>query len=1084
MRTDPPTTVPQLLAARADDDPDQAAMILAGVGTLTFGQWRAGAEAGAHDLRSRGVRRGDRIGLVFGGADWLDYAVAYAAVTTAGAVAVPISDRTGPVAADLLARCGATGVLHGRAGPPPGTGPASTTGRTPAGTWWTAAAGDLGRGGARGPVDVEVRPGDLAQIVHTSGTTGAPRGVAASHANLTFGTAPRPRRRALAHSRHFVHAFPIGTNAAQTMLLQSLAARPAAVVAARFDAEEFAALIARHRAGTVFVVPSMAIELLRAGAHRRHDLGDVLLVASTGAALPPAVARDLTAALPGATVVNNYTSTEAAPAHTTVVYDPDRPTALGRPAAGAQLRITDADGAPLPPGVTGEVWLRAETESRTYFGDPAASATVFRDGWVRMGDLGHLDADGYLHLVDREGDTVKTGAFKVSTLHVESVLFDHPDVADAAVVGLPHATLGAMVAAAVVPRRPVPLDALRAHLTDRLAPYERPLRLVLVDALPRNDGGKVVRAALRELFTDQPDTVAGPPATTAEIRLAALWNRVLGGPAVGRHDDFFALGGDSLRAAQIATLAAAEFGVDVPASVVFDRPVLAAQADWLASAARPASTASATSVSTASATATAAPTAAVTVATPEPATTAVGPDGGVGTDAHDVTVALTAQQENFLAWMYATDEPRDPGPISVAIRITDRFDPALLRAALGVLVARHEALRTVFRLVDGSPRAYLLPDCPPAVTVSTATEAREAADLVRADRELRFGLAHGPLVRAIVVRLGVDDHVLGLAVHHLVFDGWSMGVLLRELGLVYSALRTHRPATLPALPVSHSEAVRWTRAQWPRTRRYWRDRLAGAPTVVEPFPGRRHAVRLRSDSREFRIDPAPAGRLRALATQWGASTFMLVAAAWAAVLSGWSGARDLVVMSPVPGRSRPEFEALVGCLVQSLPLRIDTGGDPPFTDLLDRVRGTALDAVDHQYYPFAEFYARFPAAAWLRFESWGGDPHFPGLISEGFPLPRALDADWPTPDGRPDLGVPELAMVEQPDGSLSGWLLWNSYAFDPTTPRRLADALLHLLHALPDGAGAPISELVDPDRATRTPQRPGAGHPVPETEAV
>ncbi|MEV0393973.1 condensation domain-containing protein [Polymorphospora rubra] len=1063
MRADPPTTVPALLAARAEDEPDRVALVLDGVGTLTFGQWRTRADAGAHELRARGVRRGDRIGLVFGGADWLDFAVAYCAVTTAGAVAVPLSDRT-PAAADLLTRCGATGVLH--------------AGAAPDGPWWSVHADDLGRA-SPGPAGDsacpdDVRPGDLAQIVHTSGTTGQPKGVAATHANLTFGATPRPRRRPLAHSRHFVHAFPIGTNAAQTMLVQALTARPAAVVAPRFDTDGFAALIARHRAGTVFVVPSMAIDLLRARAPERYDLTGVLLVASTGAALPPAVARDLAAALPDATVVNNYTSTEAAPAHTTVVYDPDRPTALGRPATGAALRITDQDGVPLPPGATGEVWLRADTLPRTYFGDPAASAAVFHDGWVRMGDLGRLDADGYLHLVDRDGDTVKTGGFKVSTLHVESVLFDHPDVADAAVVGLPHATLGAMVAAAVVPRRPVTADALRAHLADRLAPHERPLRLLLVDTLPRNDGGKVVRAALRDLFArrpeplsaGRPDDVDGAP-TAAERTLAALWGRVLGVPAPDRHDDFFALGGDSLKAAQIATLAAAEFGVAVPASVVFDRPVLAAQAGWLATATAAPQPAGPDG-----------PAAAPTPYAAGPDPDAAGPDpAGPG----GRQVPLTAQQENFLAWMYATDEPRDPGPISVAIRITDDLDPALLEAALCVLVDRHEALRTVFPAPDGTPRGHLLAACPPAVTVTAATDEAHAAQLVRADRELRFGLDRGPLVRAIVVRLGEADHVLGLAVHHLVFDGWSMGVLLRELGLVYSALRTGRPPALPALPVPHADAVRWTRAQWPRTRRYWLDRLDGAPAVVEPFPGRRHAVRLHSDSLEFRLDPAAAGSLRALATDRGATTFMLVTAAWAAVLTGWSGVPDLVVMSPVPGRGRPEFETLVGCLVQSLPLRIDTAGDPTFTELLDRVRATALAAVDHQYYPFAEFYARFPAAAWLRFESWGGDPHFPGLLSQGFPLPRALDADWPTPDGQPDLGVPELAMVEQPDGSVSGWLLWNSYAFDRSTPRRLAAGLLRLLHALPAGATTPVSELVGRDRPAGEEQ---PGERFPETEVV
>ncbi|MEV4624884.1 AMP-binding protein [Micromonospora sp. NPDC049523] len=1034
VRTDA-TTVPALLGARAEIEPDRIALVVdhseepdGGPDRLTFGQWRTRANSVGHGLLARGVRRGDRIGLHFDGSDWVGFAVAYAAVTSVGAVAVPLPERGTPAQLrDLLDHCAASGLVQG------------TGDELRPRDGWTATLDDLDRGPAE-PVGVLVEPADLAQIIFTSGTTGRPKGVSASHANLTFGLLPRPRRRPLAHSRHFLHAFPLGTNAAQTMLLHALAAQPAALVLPRFDPERFAALVAAYRVGTVFVVPAMAIELLNTGTPQRHDLSSVLLLASTAAPLPGAVARALSAALPDATIVNNYTSTEAAPAHTTVVFDPDRPAALGRPAAGAELLIGDPDGVRLPPGTVGEVYLRSDTLPRAYYGDEDASAAVFRDGWVRMGDLGYLDADGYLHLVDRESDLVKSGAFKVSTPHVEAILHEHPAVADAAVVGVPHETMGTMLAAVVVARTPVEPAELRGWLAERLAPHERPTRLLLVDALPRNDGGKLRKNELRQLFTaaTRPEHRT-PPATPTEVRLGALWTRVLSAAQVGRDDDFFALGGDSLRATQLATLATESFGVTVPASLAFDQPVLHAQARWLADA--------------------------TPVTRPEQ----------TGTDtvmAYD-EVPLSAQQENFFNWMYATDEPRDVGPISVAIRILDDFDPELLRRSLDLLVRRHESLRTVFADAEGragragGQRAYVRPDCPPRVTVVAAdgpdAESRRAhaATIVRTDREHGFDLANGPLVRAVVVRLDADDHVLGLAVHHLVFDGWSMGVLLRELGLVYSALRAGRPVVLPPLPVPYPEAVRWTREQWPRTREFWSRRLDGAPTKIEPFPGRRRAVRLRSDSLEFRLDREAADRLRGFARDRGASTFMVAAAAWVAVLSQFTGAPEIMLMSPVPGRTRPEFEPLLGCLVQSLLLRIDARADPTFDELLERVRSTALDAIDHQYYPYAEFYPRFPNSAWLRFESWGGVTHFPGLDSEPFELPRALDADWPTPNGEPDLGVPELALLEQPDGSISGWLLWNSYAFDRSTMERLAEMLVRLGAYAPDRAGRRLSQLME-----------------------
>ncbi|WP_121160282.1 AMP-binding protein [Micromonospora pisi] len=1035
------TTVPALLDARAATEPDRTALIVDGPGggnntadELTFDQWRTRAAAVGHGLLGRGVQRGDRIGLRFDGSDWVGFAIAYAAVTSIGAVAVPLPDRANPAQSrDLLDRCAAVGLIH------------TADAEVPAHQGWTATLDALDHGPA-GPVDVPVGPDDLAQIIFTSGTTGPPKGVAASHANLTFGLLPRPRHRPLAHSTHFLHAFPIGTNAAQTMLLNALVARPTALTLPRFDPERFAALVEAYRVGTLFVVPAMAIELLHRATLDRHDLSSVLLLASTAAPLPVPVAIALRTALPGATIVNNYTSTEAAPAHTTLVFDPERPAALGRPAAGAELMISDPDGVRLPPGVVGEVRLRPGTRTRSYYRDPTASAAVFQDGWVRMGDLGYLDAEGYLHLVDRESDVVKSGAFKVSTPHVESTLHEHPAVADAAVVGVPHATMGTMLAAVVVAGEPVDLAELRAFLAQRLAPHERPTRLLLVDALPRNDGGKVRKAELRALFTTRPDPAeapCAPPGSPTEIALAALWSEVLSAPSVGRDDDFFALGGDSLRATQLATLATARFGVTVPASLPFDEPVLTGQARWLA----------------------AVPTLAPAPApAPAPEPLPVAPSAP-GVD--DVTVPLSAQQENFFGWMYATEEPRDVGPISVAIRITDEFDPELLTRSLRLLVRRHESLRTVFDSRDGTHRAYVRADCPPRVTVTPAVgpdhEARQAhaTTVVRTDREHGFDLANGPLVRAVVVRLGADDHVLGLAVHHLVFDGWSMGVLLRELGLVYSALRAGRPVVLPPLPVPYPEAVRWTREQWPRTRDYWLRRLYGAPTGIDPFPGRRRAVRLRSDSLEFRLDVTVADRLRGYARDRGASTFMVVAAAWVAVLARFSGAPEIVLMSPVPGRARPEFEPLLGCLVQSLLLRVDAGADPTLDELLDRVRGTALSAIDHQYYPYAEFYPRFPNAAWLRFESWGGVTHFPGLVSEPFELPRALDADWPTPNGEPDLGVPELAMLEQPDGSISGWLLWNSYAFERSTMERLAAMLTRLGAQVPDRVDRPLSQLTE-----------------------
>jgi len=491
-------TVPGLLAARAARQPDRIAIETEGSrGALTFSGWHEGAAAAARGLLARGLDRGQRVVLCFGGRDWIDFAVAYCGVLSAGGVAVPCSDRLAPAELrHIMAHCGATALLFAEGKPVPGR----AEGTVFEGTVFEGTLAEVSVAGP-GPAGVPVRPGDLAQIIYTSGTTGPPKGVSASHANVTLGAATHPGRRRLAHSEHFLHAFPIGTNAAQAMLVNALDAKPTALPQPRFTPGRFARLAQARRVGSVFVVPAMAIELLSSGALDRFDLSGVLLFGSTGAALPPAVAAELARRLPAATIVNYYTSTEAAPMQLSMIFDPLRPDSVGR-AAGAELRVLATSGDPAGPGEVGEVWLRSPYP-RAYYRDEPASQATFRAGWVRMGDLGRLDEEGYLYLVDRASDVIKSGGDKVSTLKVEAALYEHPGIAEAAVLGVPHPVLGMAVAAAVVPRvsgTGIALPQLRAFLLDRLASHELPAQVIVTGRLPRNAAGKVVKRDLLALF--------------------------------------------------------------------------------------------------------------------------------------------------------------------------------------------------------------------------------------------------------------------------------------------------------------------------------------------------------------------------------------------------------------------------------------------------------------------------------------------------------------------------------------------------------------------------------------------------------
>ncbi|MEO3789457.1 AMP-binding protein [Nonomuraea sp. B10E15] len=496
---DPRLTLPDVLARRAQEEPDRLALVVAGAGELSFGGWDRRADTIAHALIDRGLPAGHRVGLLFDERDWIDFAAAWCGVMRAGCVAVPLSGRLAPAEVrHALTDCSVTAVLHGSGAEPPDVGV------------WQAVAAELGGDGT--PVRRGVSPGALAQIIYTSGTTGRAKGVGATHANLAYGVTTNPRRRKLAHSRHFLHAFPIGSNAGQTMLVNALEARPAALTLPMFTPARFARLIESYRVGTVFVVPAMAIELLNAGVRERYDLSSVRLLGSTAAGLPPAVAAGMAEAFPKATIVNYYTSTEAAPAQTVMIVDPARPASVGRPSAGGELKIVGRDGGPARPGEQGEVWLRSPAGTRAYYRDRRLTDDVFKDGWVRMGDVGYLDEDGYLYLVDRESDVIKSGAHKVSTLQVEAALYEHPAVAEAAVVGIPHPVLGRVTGAAVVTRHPVTAADLRTFLLDRLAGHELPSRLLFLPELPKNHVGKVVKPRLLDLLgpTDPPPAAGSP----------------------------------------------------------------------------------------------------------------------------------------------------------------------------------------------------------------------------------------------------------------------------------------------------------------------------------------------------------------------------------------------------------------------------------------------------------------------------------------------------------------------------------------------------------------------------------------------
>ncbi|MDX6739392.1 condensation domain-containing protein [Actinocorallia sp. A-T 12471] len=493
--------------------------------------------------------------------------------------------------------------------------------------------------------------------------------------------------------------------------------------------------------------------------------------------------------------------------------------------------------------------------------------------------------------------------------------------------------------------------------------------------------------------------------TTAET-LADLWRELLRVPGVGPDDDFFDLGGDSFQAVQLASLVSRRFGVEADPDMAFARPCLAEQAAWIGALSRAAL----------------------------PAEAVAG-------------AALSTQQEDFLVWMAEPGEPRrDIGAIAIATRIRDAFDTTLFARALGEVVKRHEALRTVCRRDGDGYRTQTLADLPPEVAEARAKgatpEERLADALALAERERTrlSDVTADPMVRALVIRIDPDDQVLVLSVHHFVTDGWSMGIVLREAAIVYSALRAGLPSPLRPLDLAYGSYCAWTRTRWEANRSYWETVLDGAPRALVPFPERLPTDRFSWRAHPFTVAAATAGRLRDAAKARRATPFMAVTTCWTSVLAAWTGVDDLVVMSPAPGRTEPAHNDLVGCLVQSLVLRIDASGSPARADLLARVRATVLGATSHQLHAYQDVRPKVPYPSRIHYESWGQEPNFPGLRSEPFPLPRLQEnLVWHAPPGEHDLSSPWLVVEEQRDGSLRAAVVYNHFGFAQETAARFAE---------------------------------------------
>ncbi|RYF23453.1 MAG: amino acid adenylation domain-containing protein, partial [Comamonadaceae bacterium] len=800
----------------------------------------------------------------------------------------------------------------------------------------------------QGPDSYEAQPlnlgNELAYVLYTSGSTGRPKGVQVTHRGVLNILGSMQKDLRLRADDRIYSVTTLSFDIAVLELYWPLLAGASTVIAPREVASDPALLsqaMAEHGATVMQATPSTWRMLVEHGW--TPPKGFLLLCG--GEALASDLAEQLLQTLPY--LVNLYGPTETTVWSTLAKVQLPKSGKLrvdiGRPIANTQVYVLGPQAQPVFVGVPGELHIAGDGVARGYLGRPELTAekfvpNPFAQPGARMyatGDLVRWLPDGKLEYLGRIDQQVKIRGFRIELGEIEAALRKLPQVRDAAVVAREDRPGDKrLVAYAVAQQEGEELDAnaVRDALGKMLPEYMLPSQLMLLGALPLTPNGKVDRRAL-----PAPDAAAGDehyvaPLTEVQEVLGRIWADVLKVERVGLKDNFFVLGGHSLLAVKLRSRVRSQLGVEMDLAQLFAHPVLEQFAQVVMQA----------------------------------GTSALPPIKGrekVGELLQDAPLSFAQARLWFLDRM-----DKQAGlayHIPVGVQLSGPLDEAALKAALDRIVARHEVLRTHFAVVDGEPvqRIDRHATFPLAVhELGNVVDGHKwVREMARQEAGAAFDLATGPVVRGRLLKLGAQEHVLLITMHHIVSDGWSMDVLIREFSELYEAFSTAADDPLPALPVQYADYAVWQR-RWlagdvlQKQLDYWKAALQGVPELsgVPQDRPRPAAMDYMGGSVEFALDTALTQGIQALARRHETTVFNVVLAAWASLVGRLGGQDDIVIGTPVANRMRTEVEPLIGFFVNTLALRIDLSGQPGAGELIRRVHGVTLSAQSHQDIPFEQ----------------------------------------------------------------------------------------------------------------------------------
>ncbi|MFE5097739.1 amino acid adenylation domain-containing protein, partial [Streptomyces sp. NPDC056638] len=929
----PRLTMPELFAQQVARTPDAVAVVAAGQ-RLSYAELNAQANQLARLLREGGVGPESLLAVCLGRS--AELVVALLAVLKAGAAYVPVdpeypADRIAYMLADAqpVAVLTTGGIGAGLPGEVPQIRLDEGAVQARLATFGDA---DLADTELAGPL----LPAHPAYVIYTSGSTGRPKGVMIEHRALVNYVARCRQAYPTLAGTTLLHA-SISFDGGITALYGALSCGGTLVVAA-LD-ERLPALLSGDRLTFLKCTPSH-LAFMDALPEECAPVGQLMV---GGEASRADLLRAWSARHPGVAIVNHYGPTETTVGCTDFDLDLERVADLsvvpmGRPMRNMLAFVLDGGLRPVAPGVAGELYIAGAQLARGYFGRPGLSAERFvacpfsapGGRMYRTGDVVRWNADGRLEYLGRADEQVKIRGFRIELGEVEAVLTSHPDVSRAAVVAHEDTRGDKRLVAYVVPagnaeaaELPAPL---RERVAQRLPDYMVPAAVVVLDALPLTSNGKLDRRALPVPDYAGAAGAGRGPATVQEEILCAAFAEVLGLPVVGVEDDFFDLGGHSLLAVRLVSRIRAVFGVEVEIRELFEAPTVAGLAGRLVGAGE----------------------ARVRLVAGE----------------RPERVPLSYGQRRL--WFIQEFEGASAAyNVPIVLRLSGGVDAVALGAALRDVIGRHEVLRTVFPVVDGEPYQRVLELEGVGWELSVVpvlAEVLEAAVVAAAGHV--FELSAEVPIRAWLFDAGAGDRVLVVTLHHIASDGWSRQPLANDLSVAYAARCAGRVPVWEPLPVQYADYTLWQRellgaegdpdSLLERQVAFWREALAGAPEeLVLPFDHARPAVAgHRAHGVPVTVSSEVHGRLVGLARAEGVTTFMVLQAALAVLLSRLGAGVDVPIGSANAGRTDAALDDLVGFFVNTLVVRTDLSGDPSFREVLGRVREASLSAFAHQDVPF------------------------------------------------------------------------------------------------------------------------------------